>query len=139
CVIFIFFFSSRRRHTRFSRDWSSDVCSSDLQQRRNHPGQHRHQQHRRLAKLANPQPPHRTARRHLQFPPPRHHRRLEPQLVADRPLTTQPRDGRPDRPKPPASPRRSSPPTSLASAASSLYNAPLSSSTRPPPHLFKGL
>src|SRR5690606_40830540 len=26
----IFFFSSRRRHTRFSRDWSSDVCSSDL-------------------------------------------------------------------------------------------------------------
>src|SRR5256884_1602477 len=29
-----FFFSSRRRHTRCSRDWSSDVCSSDL-----HPGQ----------------------------------------------------------------------------------------------------
>src|SRR5690606_40493274 len=30
-VSFIFFFfSSRRRHTRFSRDWSSDVCSSDL-------------------------------------------------------------------------------------------------------------
>src|SRR5690606_40632991 len=27
---FFFFFSSRRRHTRFSRDWSSDVCSSDL-------------------------------------------------------------------------------------------------------------
>src|SRR5690606_6802474 len=26
----IFFFSSRERHTRFSRDWSSDVCSSDL-------------------------------------------------------------------------------------------------------------
>src|SRR5690606_39720630 len=26
----IFFFSSRRRHTIFSRDWSSDVCSSDL-------------------------------------------------------------------------------------------------------------
>src|SRR5690606_40270088 len=26
----MFFFSSRRRHTRFSRDWSSDVCSSDL-------------------------------------------------------------------------------------------------------------
>src|SRR5690606_40010886 len=25
-----FFFSSRSRHTRFSRDWSSDVCSSDL-------------------------------------------------------------------------------------------------------------
>src|SRR5690606_41096509 len=29
-----FFFSSRRRHTRFSRDWSSDVCSSDLLARR---------------------------------------------------------------------------------------------------------
>src|SRR6266511_5733264 len=29
-VWFFFFFSSRRRHTRFSRDWSSDVCSSDL-------------------------------------------------------------------------------------------------------------
>src|SRR5690606_40212408 len=28
-----FFFSSRRRHTRFSRDWSSDVCSSDLRNR----------------------------------------------------------------------------------------------------------
>src|SRR5699024_3000832 len=28
---FIFFFSSRRRHTRSKRDWSSDVCSSDLQ------------------------------------------------------------------------------------------------------------
>src|SRR5690606_41027563 len=26
----LFFFSSRRRHTIFSRDWSSDVCSSDL-------------------------------------------------------------------------------------------------------------
>src|SRR5688572_33339422 len=29
-VMFIFFFSSRRRHTRFDCDWSSDVCSSDL-------------------------------------------------------------------------------------------------------------
>src|SRR5690606_40228145 len=29
-MLFTFFFSSRRRHTRFSRDWSSDVCSSDL-------------------------------------------------------------------------------------------------------------
>src|SRR2546429_1820514 len=29
-VSFGFFFSSRRRHTRCSRDWSSDVCSSDL-------------------------------------------------------------------------------------------------------------
>src|SRR5699024_11893766 len=33
CLIlrfFFFFFSSRRRHTRSKRDWSSDVCSSDL-------------------------------------------------------------------------------------------------------------
>src|SRR5256884_6059828 len=30
-ILFVFFFfSSRRRHTRCSRDWSSDVCSSDL-------------------------------------------------------------------------------------------------------------
>src|SRR5207245_5369030 len=29
-LIFLFFFSSRRRHTRCYRDWSSDVCSSDL-------------------------------------------------------------------------------------------------------------
>src|SRR2546422_10384310 len=29
-VTLLFFFSSRRRHTRCSRDWSSDVCSSDL-------------------------------------------------------------------------------------------------------------
>src|SRR5437868_14343232 len=29
-TIFFFFFSSRRRHTRSKRDWSSDVCSSDL-------------------------------------------------------------------------------------------------------------
>src|SRR5690349_21895555 len=31
--VFFFFFSSRRRHTRSLRDWSSDVCSSDLIQR----------------------------------------------------------------------------------------------------------
>src|SRR5205809_1516059 len=31
--VFFFFFSSRRRHTRCSRDWSSDVCSSDLPSR----------------------------------------------------------------------------------------------------------
>src|SRR2546430_12329695 len=29
-AVFLFFFSSRRRHTRFDCDWSSDVCSSDL-------------------------------------------------------------------------------------------------------------
>src|SRR2546429_4467949 len=31
-MLYFFFFSSRRRHTRCSRDWSSDVCSSDLHQ-----------------------------------------------------------------------------------------------------------
>src|SRR5439155_14136069 len=31
CILFFFFFSSRRRHTRWPRDWSSDVCSSDLE------------------------------------------------------------------------------------------------------------
>src|SRR5207245_3191746 len=30
CMCLFFFFSSRRRHTRCYRDWSSDVCSSDL-------------------------------------------------------------------------------------------------------------
>src|SRR5258707_12025786 len=29
-MLSVFFFSSRRRHTRYWRDWSSDVCSSDL-------------------------------------------------------------------------------------------------------------
>src|SRR5579862_6254346 len=30
CGLMVFFFSSRRRHTRWNCDWSSDVCSSDL-------------------------------------------------------------------------------------------------------------
>src|SRR5207249_8057017 len=34
---FSFFFSSRRRHTRSKRDWSSDVCSSDLDAERHDP------------------------------------------------------------------------------------------------------
>src|SRR5260370_32526939 len=34
-VDFFFFFSSRRRHTRFKCDWSSDVCSSDLDEQIN--------------------------------------------------------------------------------------------------------
>src|SRR5256886_7414981 len=33
-----FFFSSRRRHTRFDCDWSSDVCSSDLESDASSPG-----------------------------------------------------------------------------------------------------
>src|SRR2546422_5080713 len=55
-VWFFFFFSSRRRHTRCSRDWSSDVCSSDLHVERTRDadagheegrvGPPRHQEHR---------------------------------------------------------------------------------------------
>src|SRR5439155_7303645 len=37
CFFFFFFFSSRRRHTSWPRDWSSDVCSSDLLNRDDHP------------------------------------------------------------------------------------------------------
>src|SRR5689334_16675185 len=36
-----FFFSSRRRHTRWNCDWSSDVCSSDLRGRRGELGERR--------------------------------------------------------------------------------------------------
>src|SRR5690349_23338523 len=36
--VFFFFFSSRRRHTRSLRDWSSDVCSSDLHERQQRRG-----------------------------------------------------------------------------------------------------
>src|SRR2546422_2710925 len=40
--LFFFFFSSRRRHTRCSRDWSSDVCSSDLSSTWRCRARHRH-------------------------------------------------------------------------------------------------
>src|SRR5699024_11810236 len=36
-LFMFFFFSSRRRHTRSKRDWSSDVCSSDLHSYQEHP------------------------------------------------------------------------------------------------------
>src|SRR3712207_7538843 len=43
CVLYVsfffFFFSSRRRHTRYWRDWSSDVCSSDLHHLVEHRGE----------------------------------------------------------------------------------------------------
>src|SRR2546427_6618622 len=45
-----FFFSSRRRHTRFDCDWSSDVCSSDLD------GADVHERHRRPLHGAEPEP-----------------------------------------------------------------------------------
>src|SRR5207237_5810348 len=46
----IFFFSSRRRHTRFKCDWSSDVCSSDL-------GRMRARQRRRRSSQISCPPP----------------------------------------------------------------------------------
>src|SRR2546422_9481541 len=51
CVFFVlfFFFSSRRRHTRCSRDWSSDVCSSDLWQPQSPPAPPPAWRHRVLA------------------------------------------------------------------------------------------
>src|SRR2546428_3520372 len=39
-LFFCFFFSSRRRHTRSDRDWSSDVCSSDLDEVRTEDGEY---------------------------------------------------------------------------------------------------
>src|SRR5690349_24629077 len=41
--VYCFFFSSRRRHTRSLRDWSSDVCSSDLRHEQLNPEQEREQ------------------------------------------------------------------------------------------------
>src|SRR2546430_15412815 len=54
-----FFFSSRRRHTRFDCDWSSDVCSSDLE----------------VIELAGP-----PQVRHARTPKPRIGRRVAPAL-----------------------------------------------------------
>src|SRR5690625_5637351 len=52
----LFFFSSRRRHTRWPRDWSSDVCSSDLYpwdrlQPQDEMSRHRGAKHRRRYEL----------------------------------------------------------------------------------------
>src|SRR5947209_8851601 len=46
-----FFFSSRRRHTRYWRDWSSDVCSSDLDSGR---GRSRRRPRRRVFERSPP-------------------------------------------------------------------------------------
>src|SRR5690554_1156430 len=43
CAAWLFFFSGRRRHTRCGRDWSSDVCSSDLHRCRWAPFRSHHQ------------------------------------------------------------------------------------------------
>src|SRR5437660_12770774 len=46
-----FFFSSRRRHTRWPRDWSSDVCSSDLGGHEQLVAEHEPHRHRREASV----------------------------------------------------------------------------------------
>src|SRR5690625_5464178 len=43
-ISILFFFSSRRRHTRWPRDWSSDVCSSDLPLENSNPFSGEHNQ-----------------------------------------------------------------------------------------------
>src|SRR5204863_4822881 len=52
---FFFFFSSRRRHTRSLRDWSSDVCSSDLEP--DYPGMIDYVGHMALELIANSDAP----------------------------------------------------------------------------------
>src|SRR6185295_11695579 len=50
-MVVFFFFSSRRRHTRYWRDWSSDVCSSDLTWRSTSSGRRPRHQDDRVTKL----------------------------------------------------------------------------------------
>src|SRR5947209_17905314 len=50
-IIEFFFFSSRRRHTRYWRDWSSDVCSSDLKRKLHGHGKFAHKTGRPLSRL----------------------------------------------------------------------------------------
>src|SRR2546429_549484 len=51
-LLWFFFFSSRRRHTRCSRDWSSDVCSSDLVPCKSAPRRGNHVEYRHPAQAA---------------------------------------------------------------------------------------
>src|SRR5205809_1827447 len=61
-----FFFSSRGRHTRCSRDWSSDVCSSDLRKAVNDRGddQSAEREGQAMAEQRHPHLPERPARSH---------------------------------------------------------------------------
>src|SRR5690625_7419972 len=61
-LLFVFFFSSRRRHTRWPRDWSSDVCSSDLDLHRADRPRHHPVDHRRRAARRDPAHPGRPDR-----------------------------------------------------------------------------
>src|SRR5699024_11799990 len=53
-VCYFFFLASRRRHTRSKRDWSSDVCSSDLRLQAQE--RHHHTEHLRRDAQRDPQP-----------------------------------------------------------------------------------
>src|SRR5699024_11301996 len=53
-VYLFFFFSSRRRHTRSKRDWSSDVCSSDLRYGRANPRPEKYVTCPRVSSTASP-------------------------------------------------------------------------------------
>src|SRR5689334_24412003 len=55
-ILFFFFFSSRGRHTRWNCDWSSDVCSSDLE--RHHDGHDEDDRRRRMQEHAEEQEQH---------------------------------------------------------------------------------
>src|SRR2546430_16855192 len=65
-IVQYFFFSSRRRHTRFDCDWSSDVCSSDLGSER----------YATYAWLSGMSPGGRLRRGHVLRPPQHHPGRL---------------------------------------------------------------
>src|SRR5690348_17820704 len=53
CMKKVFFFSSRRRHTRWTGDWSSDVCSSDLRAVINVTGDVIHREHEAVIHIAD--------------------------------------------------------------------------------------
>src|SRR2546422_8152301 len=63
--VLFFFFSSRRRHTRCSRDWSSDVCSSDLSHTRPTITRNPCRRHSRRARSVRSSPASSLAQRHL--------------------------------------------------------------------------
>src|SRR5690606_40273896 len=94
-ILFLyFFFSSRRRHTRFSRDWSSDVCSSDL------PQEWASCHHRAVPLPGSPETE--TWRRaHTVDPPPHPHSRRGPRLTQPVTRSEERRVGKERRPRKP--------------------------------------
>src|SRR5215203_6841807 len=89
---FFFFFSSRRRHTRYWRDWSSDVCSSDLReydpQRREYSLQgerrvHAHDAHELGDEDGEPRQPHRCEGTEGQEPSCPRHPGCQPAEILD--------------------------------------------------------